>query len=79
MPASAEPLRHFTLHDIALDRERMRRRRVYRLAAVVIAVEIYFVAMPLAGRSPIPELPAADPLVLTPILFFVALIALLVG
>ena len=79
VPASADPLRHSTLHDIALDRERMRRRRVYRLAAVVLAIEAYFIAMPLAGRSPVPELPAVDPLVVTPVLFFIALIALLVG
>lgn len=67
------------LHDIAVDRERLRRHRVYRLAAVVIAVEVYLIAMPLTGRSAIPALPAIDPLVVAPVLFFVALLALLIG
>nr|WP_227423858.1 AAA family ATPase [Pengzhenrongella sicca] len=68
-----------TRHDIALDRERMRRRRVYRVAGVVIAVEVYLIAMPLAGYAQFPALPAIDPLVVTPIVFFAALLALLVG
>ena len=66
-------------HDIALDRERLRRRRVYRLAAVVLTIEAYLIAMPLSGRDPIPPMPAIDPLILAPVAFFIALIALLVG
>jgi len=67
------------MHDIAIDRERMRRHRVYRLAAVLIAVEAYLIVMPLTGRAPIPPLPSIDPLIVAPVLFFVALLALLVG
>lgn len=74
----ASPIRS-SMHDIALDRERMRRRRVYRTAALVITVETYFIIMPLAGRTPIPPLPSVDPLIVVPVLFFVALLALLVG
>ncbi|WP_372592964.1 AAA family ATPase [Actinotalea sp.] len=66
-------------NDIAVERDRVRRRRVYRLVAVVLAVEAYFIAMPLAGRSPIPRLPEIDPLVAVPVLFFGALLLLLVG
>jgi cell division protease FtsH len=68
-----------TMHDIAIDRERMRRRRVYRVAGLVIAVEAYVIAMLLAERPPIPSLPPIDPLVLVPVLFFIALLGLLVG
>ena len=66
-------------HDIALDRERMRRRRVYRLAAVVLAAEAYVIVGAFLGWPVVPRLPAMDPLVLVPVLFFVALILLLVG
>ncbi|WP_246247916.1 AAA family ATPase, partial [Cellulomonas septica] len=66
-------------HDIALDRERMRRRRVYRLAAVVLAAEAYVIVSALLGRDPLPSLPAVDPLILVPVLFFAAMLLLLVG
>ena len=65
-------------HDVALDRERVRRRRVIRLCLTVLALEAYVVWSALAGR-PLVALPAVDPLVVAPVLFFVALIALLVG
>lgn len=68
-----------TAHDIALERDRMRRRRFYRLAAVVLAIEAYAIGMALTGRSAIPELPGIDPLILVPVLFFAALLAVLVG
>ncbi|NMR20223.1 AAA family ATPase [Cellulomonas fimi] len=67
------------MHDIALERERMRRRRVYRFAAVVILVEAWFVAMPLLGRSPIPAVPALDPMIVIAGAFFLALILILGG
>lgn len=66
-------------HDVALERDRMRRRRFYRLAAVVLLVEAWFVAAPLTGRSPVPALPALDPMVVVAVLFFGALLALLLG
>ncbi len=66
-------------HDIARERDRVRRRRVYRLAVVALAVEAYFIAMPIIGRSPMPTIPAVDPLILVPALFFLALLLLLVG
>ncbi|WP_407344921.1 AAA family ATPase [Pengzhenrongella phosphoraccumulans] len=79
MPHPPAPPVRARSHDIALDRERIRRRRVYRLAAVVIVVEAYLIVMPLTGRQPIPPMPTIDPLVIAPVAFFVALIALLVG
>ena len=57
----------------------MRRRRFYRLAAVVLTVEVYVVLMALLGRSALPALPAPDPLILVPVLFFGALLVLLIG
>ncbi len=66
-------------HDIALERDRVRRRRVYRLAGAILLVEAYVLAMLLSGRPPLPALPAVDPLVLVPVLFFSALLVLLVG
>lgn len=66
-------------NDIALDRDRRRRRRIYVAAAVILPVEAWFVAAPLMGRSPLPPLPSVDPLLVVPILFFAALLALLFG
>ena len=66
-------------HDIALERDRVRRRRVYRMVVVVLAVEAYFIAMPLAGRSAIPTMPTLDPMILIPAVFFAALLLILVG
>jgi len=74
--APARPL--LGAHDIAVDRERVRRRRVIRLCLVVLVLEAYVVWSALAGR-PLVVLPDVDPLVVAPVLFFVALIALLVG
>jgi cell division protease FtsH len=67
------------MHDISVDRERMRRRRVYRFAAVALTLEAYLIAMALLGRPPLPAAPQVDPLILIPALFFVALLALLAG
>ncbi len=66
-------------HDIALDRDRMRRRRFYVAASVVIAVEAWVVVSAFQGRSPLPPLPSVDPLLVAPIVFFGALLALMVG
>lgn len=65
-------------HDIAIDRERVRRRRVVRLCLVVLAAEVYVVWSALTGR-PLLVVPDVDPLMVAPVLFFVALIALLLG
>ncbi len=65
-------------HDIALDRERMRRRRLWRLAAVLMVVQAWLVWRAVRGQSALPVI-NADPMLLVPVLFFVALIALLVG
>lgn len=67
------------VHDIAADRDKIRRRRVYRWAAVVLVLEAWFIAAPLTGRSPWPALPPMDPLVVAPVLFFLVLIGMLVG
>lgn len=66
-------------HDIALDRDRMRRRRFYVAAAVILALEGWVVVSALEGRSPLPALPQVDPLIIVPVLFFGALLALMVG
>jgi ATP-dependent Zn protease len=66
-------------HDIAEDRDRLRRRRVYRWATVVIALDVWFILAPLSGRSALPAIPRVDPLILVPVLFFGALLVLLVG
>ncbi|WP_308121735.1 AAA family ATPase [Actinotalea ferrariae] len=80
MPRAASPAGPpLGQHDIAADRDRMRRRRFYRFAAVVLLVEAYLIAMPLMGRSQLPAFPAVDPLILVPVLFFAALLVLLVG
>jgi ATP-dependent Zn protease len=66
-------------HDIAVERDRVRRRRVYRAAAFVIAIETWVIVNALLGRPIVPELPEIDPLVLVPVLFFGALLLLLAG
>ncbi|HWJ84390.1 MAG TPA: ATPase, partial [Cellulomonas sp.] len=52
-------------HDIALDRERMRRRRVYRFAIPVLLIEAYVIGAAFAGWSIVPPLPHVDPFLLT--------------
>lgn len=74
-----EPTIRRAPHDIAEDRDRLRRHRVYRWAAVIIAVEAWFVVAPLTGRSPWPALPAVDPFLLVIIVFFGAMLAVAVG
>ncbi|WP_315095203.1 AAA family ATPase [uncultured Cellulomonas sp.] len=66
-------------HDIALERDRVRRRRVYRFAAVVLLVEAYVIGSALLSRPVLPSMPTIDPLILVPVLFFAALLLLLVG
>ena len=66
------------LTDIALDRERMRRRRLARLAVVLGLLNAWLVLRAVQGRPALPVL-HVDPLVLVPVLFFVALIAVMVG
>ncbi len=73
------PNRTALAHDIALDRDRLRRRRFYRLAAVVLGLEAYAIVMALQGASPLPTLPTVDPLILVPVLFFAALLAIMIG
>jgi ATP-dependent Zn protease len=77
MTADARPSR--ADHDIAADRDRQRRRRVYRWAAAVLAIEAWFVVAALNGRSPWLALPTFDPFLITVIVFFVAMLALAVG
>ena len=66
-------------HDIALERDRVRRRRVYRAAAVILALQAYVIITSLLNRPLVPPMPTIDPLVLVPVLFFAALLLLLVG
>ncbi|WP_291760896.1 AAA family ATPase [Cellulomonas sp. 73-145] len=67
------------LHDVALDRERMRRRRLLRLTVALAVVELWVVLRSLAGAPVLPPMPHVDPLVMVPVLFFVVLILMLVG
>jgi len=66
-------------HDIALDRERMRRRRVYRFAALIIAVEAYVIACAFLGWSVLPSLPHVDPFLVVITVFFFVMILMVVG
>ena len=66
------------LNDIALDRERMRRRRLVRLAVVLGLLDVWLVVRAVQGQPTLPSV-RMDPLILVPVLFFVALILLMVG
>ena len=66
------------LNDIALDRERMRRRRLVRLAVVLGLLDVWLVVRAVQGQPALPSV-RMDPLILVPVLFFVALILLMVG
>jgi len=65
-------------HDIALERERMRRRRVYRLAAVLLAVEAWVIVAALLSLPVLPRLPHVDPFLVTIVVFFVAMLLIVV-
>ncbi|WP_051639797.1 AAA family ATPase [Cellulomonas sp. URHE0023] len=64
-------------HDIAVSREKVRRRRVFRVGIPVVLLEAYIVFSALTGRRMLPAMPSLDPMVVAPVLFFVALIAIL--
>ena len=66
------------LNDVALDRERLRRRRLWRVAVALAVVNAWLVVRAVQGEPAVPRL-QVDPLILVPVLFFVALIALMVG
>lgn len=66
-------------HDIAVERDRVRRRRFYRFAAVVLLVEAYLISMPLLGRPVVPPLPAIDPFLLVIVVFFGLMLVLVLG
>jgi len=66
------------LTDVALDREGQRRRRLVRLAVVLLGVNAWLVVRAVQGRPALPTF-HVDPLVLVPVLFFVALIGVMVG
>jgi cell division protease FtsH len=65
-------------HDIAVSREKVRRRRVFRIGIPVLLLEAYIVFSAITARPVLPSMPSVDPMVLTPVLFFVALLAVLV-
>jgi cell division protease FtsH len=65
-------------HDIAIERDRMRRRRVYKIAAVVLAIEAWVIGASLAGWSLLPQLPPVDPFLVTIIVFFIAMLLIVV-
>ena len=65
-------------HDVARGRERARQRRLRRLAAALAVAWVWLAVRAWQGQPQVPVF-HVDPLLLTPVLFFVALIALLVG
>lgn len=65
-------------HDIAVERERVRRRRVYRLGGVVLAIEAWVITAALAGWPLFPRLPHVDPFLVTIVVFFVAMLLIVV-
>ncbi|MBT0993883.1 AAA family ATPase [Cellulomonas sp. DKR-3] len=65
-------------HDIAIERDRMRRRRVYKVAAVVLAIEAWVIGASLAGWPLLPQLPPVDPFLVTIVVFFVAMLLIVV-
>ncbi len=65
-------------HDIAVERERMRRRRVYRLAAVILLAEAWVITAALLDRPVLPRLPAMDPFLVTIVIFFAAMLLIVV-
>ncbi|MDM7829828.1 AAA family ATPase [Cellulomonas edaphi] len=66
-------------HDIALDRERMRRRRVYRFATFALLIEAYVITAAVTGRSILPPLPQIDPFLLTIVAFFALMLLMVVA
>jgi cell division protease FtsH len=78
-PDRATATQHAGPHDIAVERDRVRRRRVYKFAAVVLVIEAYLIGMPLLGRPVMPALPSIDPFLLVIIVFFAAMLLLVVG
>ncbi len=72
------PEQELELNDVALDRERQRRRRLLRLAVALVVLNAWLVLRALESRPPLPAV-HGDPLVVVPVLFFVALIAVMVG
>lgn len=64
--------------DVARDRERKRHRRILRLAVVLVVLAAWPAVRVLVGRSALPAFPHLDPLVVTPMVFFAALIGLVV-
>jgi cell division protease FtsH len=68
------------VHDVTRARERRRQTRLLRLATGLALVAAFLWVRLLSG-DPVgmPSLPAVDPLVLMPVLFFAVLLAVLVG
>ncbi|MBC7292314.1 MAG: AAA family ATPase [Actinotalea sp.] len=76
---SPDDLAEVPPHDIAAERDRVRRRRFYRFAGVVLIIEAYLISMPLLGRPILPPLPSIDPFLLVIIVFFAAMLVLVLG
>ena len=66
-------------HDIARDRETARRRRVVRLLVVFLLVEAWAIVRGIMGMPVLPALPTIDPMFAVPIVFFTALLLIIVG
>lgn len=68
-----------TRTDVTVVRERRRRRRVAKLAAVLALLAAPVVAWAVGHPLPMPDLPSFDPMIVTAVVFFGALLAVLVG
>jgi len=75
---SHQPEQEQELNDVALDRERLRRRRLMRVALILLVINAWLVVRAVQGKPALPSL-HMDPLVLVPVLFFLALIGVMVG
>jgi ATP-dependent Zn protease len=75
---SHQPEQEQELNDVALDRERLRRRRLGRVAVILLAINAWLVVRAVQGKPALPSL-HIDPLILVPVLFFISLIGVMVG
>ncbi|MCL2466776.1 MAG: AAA family ATPase [Micrococcales bacterium] len=66
-------------HDIARDREAARRRRVVRLLVAVLVVEGWMIVRGVLREPVLPALPQVDSMIVVPIVFFAALLLIIVG
>ena len=65
--------------DVAASRERQRQRRLARLGVGLLPIAVWLWFRGLTEQSLLPQLPEIDWVLISPVLFFIALIGVLVG